>query len=404
MNNKRILFPLFALFVIFSDEIFYSLMSLLGITLESGMKSYVAVIIASIAYIMMLGDLINRKFIVRNRIQFFALIVILLLYGITSFIYPLSEMNANYTSAILVFGSLCIPAAYVGMRLARGGYEYSLLSYLPYFLVFISLSVGYAILYQSSQGLMLGNEEGDVFNYQNASYYMSFSCAFSVFYLFFVANKKKTLWDKIVNMAIVIVIFISVVGCISGGGRGAFVFLVLILAYLVYRILLFAKSQSNSLNYFIILFFVAAVIIYISLRYNIFSSVGAQRVSENLTSDSIRTELWRMAFLLFTESPIIGHGLGSVWWEIGLYSHNMVLDFLVEMGIVGAAVMITVIISMLTRLFKGSKRSNLDMFMLLILLGILVQYTFSGYWFSSFNLFLVFGYVYGKKNSEINSF
>ena len=405
MNNKRILFPIFALFVIFSDELFYSLVSLLGFSLEAGMKSNVAILIAGIAYLMILGDLFNGKFTSRNRVQFIVLFVILLLYGITSFIYPLSGLNTNYTAAILVYGSLCIPAAYVGMRLARGIYEEAIMKYLPYFLVFVSLTVGYAIFYQSSQGIMLGEQSEDVFNYQNASYYMSFCSAYSVFCMFFVPKNGVSLIGKVTNnFAMSIVLFISVVGCVLGGGRGAFVFLVFIMSYLVYRIILLASSRKNNLNYFIVLFSVAAVIIYISFRYNIFSSVGAQRVSENLTSDSIRVELWRMALQLFLNSPIIGHGLGSIWWEIGLYSHNMFLDFMAEIGILGTTVMLSAIITMLVRLVRGSKASSLDMFVLLIFLGHLIQNMFSCYWFSSFSLFLVFGYVYGRdKRSSTSS-
>ena len=395
-RTKEVFFPLFALFVIFSDELFYSIMSILDIPIESGMKSRVAIFIAVFTYCMMLVDVFKGKYNARNWRQYAALLIVLLLYGITAFNYPRGGYAFNnYVSSFLVYGALSIPATYVGMRLARGGYEKAILRYLPYYLLFVSVVVSYAIVTSSMQGIILGRGDEDFFNYQNASYFISYCCAYCIFYVFFDPNKNKNLWGKLMYIAITVLIFLCAVSCLIGGGRGAFVYLLLVSAFLVYRIVV-QSAKKNNVKYFLMLFGAAAVIIFLAAHFNIFDTVGAQRVAGNLTTDSIRTALHYKALSSFLQAPVIGHGLGSVWWEVGYYSHNLLFDFLVEMGIIGACIMTAIIIPMFTKLFRSSKGSQFDMFILLIFLGHMVQAAFSGYWISSFLLFLIFGYVYGK--------
>lgn len=399
-NNKRVVFfSVFALFLIFSDELFYSTVSVLGISLESGMKAREAIVIASLAYIMILFDFVNSRYSVRNLKQFFVLAVLLVLYCISSLNYPHSAIYNHYSAALLAYGALCIPATYVGMRLARGGYENAVLSYLPFFLIAVTLIVGYAIIFRSFQGQLLGGEDNDVFNYQNASYYIAYSCIYSLFYIFFCPYKNTSVREKVKYFLGVPLVLLSAAGCILGGGRGAFVYLVGVAFFLVIRILKESK-QRHSIKYTLMLIIVAMLFVYLAVHFQLFNSVGARRVAENLTTDDARIGLSRKAFESFLDAPVLGHGLGSVWWEVGYYSHNMVLDFLVEMGTLGTIIMIIVIGYMLFSLIRSSRVSVFDLFILLVFLGRLFQDTFSGYWFSSFHLFLVFGYVFGRRRQR----
>ena len=43
---------------------------------------------------------------------------------------------------------------------------------------------------------------------------------------------------------------------------------------------------------------------------------------------------WNLAWNAFTKSPVFGHGLGSVFYEVGFYSHNIFTDMLCEGGVV----------------------------------------------------------------------
>lgn len=406
MSISKYIFPFFALFVIFSDELFNSFLLISGIFIESGMKSKEAMLIAGVAYMMMTWDILKNSFSFRNYLQFLTLFIILALYVLTGFLYPHTFIYNNYIAYLLSYGSLSIPAAYVGIRLARGGYEKAMLQLLPLFLIVVSLIVGYVVLFSAFFGFLL-NGTGDGFDYQNSSYYLSYCFSYSFFYVFFYHkdNKdKKGLLSTIKYLIVIFLIFFCAVGCILGGGRGAFVYLVLITIYLVYRVIKRSKGK-NKIKYFFILGIVGVLMVIIATYFDIFHSVGAERVSKGLTTDVLRMQSWTDALNAFAESPLIGWGIGSIWWTVGFYSHNILTDFLAEMGLVGTTIMLFVIARMVISLLHRSKNSNFDMFLLLLLLGSLVQAAFSGYWISSFKLFLIFGYVFGgyKNKREKNN-
>ncbi len=403
MNNSFItsksLFALFALFVIFSDEIFYSYVSLAGLSLEAGLKSREAIVIAVLGYVLIFADMARGKLSGRNYKQLLLMAVLLLMYFMTGVYYSGTGKTANYTSNMLAFGAICIPSCYVGMRLARRIYDEQILKLLPFFIILVSITVGYAVVFSSLQGALLTAEGEDVFNYQSASYYLSSCCVYSIFYVFY-SDKGKSFLERLLYLIELLLIFYCAIGCVISGGRGGFVYLVVVAIYLIYRLIKKGKSSKTS-HYFFMIVVAFVVMAYLITHLNIFESSGAIRITENLTTDDNRTHLWTEAMKVFEESPIIGHGLGSIWWTVGYYSHNMLVDLLAELGLVGACVVITIIVRMLLCMVKQSYTNIFDMFMLLLFLGTLIEDTFSGYWFSSFKLYLLFGYVYGfAKNRQ----
>ena len=392
MKLSKFFFSFFALFVIFADELFYAFIKATGISLESGLKSREAIVIAVISYVILLVDLLRGRVTLRNWRQLSWLFVILVLYFLTGFFYPHDSNYSNYIAHLLVYGALCIPSAYVGMRLARGGFDEQMLTLLPYFMIVVSLIVGDAVISSSLQGRILGNEDNDVFNYQSSSYYLSFCAAYCIFYVFFNRGGRRSFYDTIIYVVIILMFFLCAIGCILGGGRGAFVYLVIISAYLVYRII--GNRNKGKAWSMILLVGVASALLFLAYHFQVFESVGASRVAESLTTDDARIGLWRKAMESFRESPIIGHGLGSVWWEVGFYSHNILTDLFVETGVVGAFVILSVIVKCAVRMVRLSRSKLLAMFLLVVFSGVLVENAFSGYWLSGSKLFLIYGFVY----------
>ena len=398
MNNrcKEIFFPLFALFVLFNGELFTTFFVITGITVDTGMRARQAILIAVVAYSMLAVDVVKSRLNQRNVIQLGVLGLILALYMLTGLWHRYSPEHILHRIYMNLYGALCIPAAYVGMRLAKGGYERRVLQFLPYFLLLIILSIGYIVIFRAIDGRLLGWTEGDVTSYQGASYALSFSCAYCLFWLFFA--EKDGAMGKMMYCIVLAMVFVSGIGCIVGGGRGAFLHLICSTAYIIYRVLMRNNRRSGFGKYFLIAVG-AIVMVYLSIHFNIFESAGAMRVSQNLTTDYTREYARKVAINSFLNSPILGHGVGSVWWEYGFYTHNVLLDFLVETGLIGAIIMVVTVFTMLIRLVRCSKTNSFDMFMLLVLIAMMVEHTFSGYWFASSNSFLVFGYVYGKNRA-----
>ena len=401
MKISKYFFPFFVLFVIFADELFYGFFRVTGVSLESGLKSREAIVIAVITYVMLFVDFLKGRVSSKNWRQLFWLFVILVLYVLTGFFYPHDSNYSNYMAHLLVYGSLSVPSAYVGMKVARGGFDEQILALLPYFLIVVSLIVGDAVINSSLQDRLLGRENNDVFNYQNSSYYLSFCAAYCVFYVFFNQTKNRSLWSFLVYMVIIMMIVLCAIGCILGGGRGAFVYLVIISAYLVYRII--GNKKKGKVGYLVMLVGVAIALVYFASRFQVFESVGASRVAESLTTDEGRMGLWEKAMDSFKESPIIGHGLGSVWWEVGFYSHNILADLLVETGIIGTIIIMSVLIKCVVKIIRLSKSNTMAMFLLIVFSGILVETAFSGYWLSAIKMFLVYGFVYGYSSVSSRS-
>ena len=319
------------------------------------------------------------------------------LYFLTGLLYPHTEIYDRYRAALLVFGALCIPSCYVGIRLARGNYNKQMLNLLPLFVILISLAVGTAIVFKSATGSLL-NKEDDALNYQTSSYYMAGCFSYCMFFLFFNNQIKKSFSNKIIRIILFALLFLCAIGTILGGGRGAFVYLVLIALYMIYRI---TKEKGGGAKFknVLLLLVAAGVLVYLASRFNIIKSAGASRLIERLgTIDEgeARFDSWNDAIRAFYDSPILGHGIGSVWWTVGFYSHNMLADLLAETGLLGTTIVVSVLGNIFIRQSRNSYSGGLDMFLFLVFLGALVHDAFSGYWISSPKLFLLYGYVYGQ--------
>lgn len=393
MKIFKFFFPLFALFVLFEEELFYSSVSLFGLSLESGMKSREAIIIAAFAYIMLFFDINHKRLSVRNSKQLFALLVILVLYIISGLMYPHNANYNRYFAHLLSYVSISIPACYVGMRLAREKCQEMLFNLLPFVIVPIVIIVISAVFSSSVNNELLGREDEDVFNYQNASYFLSFCYSYCFFYVFLMNKDIKSVKGvNIKNVVMVFLMFVCAIGCILGGGRGAFVFIVFISAYLIWRLI--RQSGKNTHHRLFLLLMASIIMVYLAVHLHVFESSGFLRVSETLTEDDYRMAFIQKALNVFGESPFIGHGIGSIWWTVGFYSHNMLMDFLAETGIIGTIILVTVLFRMFLLLIRWSHYDSLDMFMLIVFLGALVHDSFSGYWISSPKFFMIFGYVF----------
>lgn len=395
---SKYLFSFFALFVIFADELFLSYMSMMGINVESGMKSIQAIGVAAIAYFLLLKDIFSHNLSKKNYMQLLSLLVVMLLYYSTHYFYPRGAANSNYMAHFLSFGSLSIPACLIGIRFSSHEYNKEILDLLPIFIVIVTVTVAPQVFLTSVTGSLLTGKDS-VFDYQNASYYLAFCFSYAAFYVLFRKKSNKSLYGKIAYVFMFVVMFVCAIGCLMGGGRGAFVYLVLIGIYLAYRS--FKDSGRFKFRNIVSLAFIMAVLLLLANHYNIFESAGFVRVSENLTSDDARADLWKKAMAGFKESPILGNGLGSVWWTVGFYSHNILSDLLSETGIIGTVIALVVLFKMFRKLTKLSGRSEFDMFMLVLYIGCLVYVAFSCYWISFHKLFLIYGYAYGMSNVSL---
>ena len=140
---------------------------------------------------------------------------------------------------------------------------------------------------------------------------------------------------------------------------------------------------------------VAAATVWFINYFNVMESVGMLRVMGKLTEDDNRMRLYESAYNAFMDSPLYGNGLGSVWWTIGFYSHNMLLDLLSEGGIIWTLIIFSLLIRTIIKLYRYGRIDRVFLFFLIVMIGSLVRITFSSYWGAAiFRMF--YGVLFAK--------
>lgn len=384
---KKYLFPLFFLFTLFSEEIFCSYLSIRGILVESGMLQKMYIVVAVISYLILARDLIKGYY--KKRIAQFVRILmgVLLLFLITFALY--GNAPRNFVSSILYFGSVCISASVCGMHLASNQSWKEVDTLLPFFLGFIGFAVGVFGIRTLLVSLTVDAESS--LDYQNVSYFMAEIFSYSAYCFFFSSIRSSPLF-KLLRFPLFLLMFFSAAVVVISGGRGGFL-LLCVSAFVL--ILLLVKSQRLSrFQVALTLIVCVALFIVFASSFSIFESSGFSRITSSLTDDDNRKELYSLAWQSFGNSPLIGHGLGSVWMEVGFYCHNLFFDLLVESGMLGLVLYVIICIKTGLKLWIWIKNNVFCVFIFVAMLKVMVMTMFSGYWLNALQLWLVFGFVY----------
>lgn len=390
---KKYWLPFVALFVIFFDEFFNCSAIVVGFIVESGIKQYEAMLLAAIGYSMVVYDFLKGKIKKREYQTFVVLFAILFLYMLTPVFY--GSPSDKYTSSLLVYGSECVPAAYIGIRFAKSESFHRINDLLPFFVIPISLLIGTIGLAAAMMGETVskyndyGVESG--LNYQTLSYFMSFSYTYAFYYVFY-GNQKSGLINILLRIAMAGDMFFCATVCLMGGGRGAFVYIVGITLFMMLYYL--KSSKKHRIKAIIIIALFAIISAYIIFNLGIMQTAGMGRVMDRLTEDSGRQELYRSALDAFLSSPIIGCGVGSIWWTVGFYCHNMILDMLAETGLVGTLFFLYIIWAILKRLLRLVNFDKTYLFFFFVMIGALMNGMFSGYYIEALKIFFVCSLVY----------
>ena len=395
--------PAAVLLVVFFNELFNCFAIITGIAIESGMKQYEAILLAAVGYSMMASDFFRKKISKREHRIIAVLFAMLFLYMLTPVFY--GGPQPSHTVYLLVFGSECIPAAYIGIRLARSQSFHKVIILLPFVVIPISLLIGTIGLTAAMMGTIASNSSGigdeAGLNYQILSYFMAFSYTYAFYYTFY-GNQKPGMINHILRMVMAVDMFYCAVVCLLGGGRGAFVYIVAITLFILFYY--FKSSKKHRAHAFVITALLIIASFYVISSMDIMNSAGMGRITGKLTEDESRSELYNTAFDVFLTSPIVGRGMGSVWWTIGFYCHNLILDLLSETGLLGALFFLSVIWKSIIKLYKYSYVDKFYLFLLFVLTGELTNCMFSGYYIAAYNVYFVcaFAYCLPYKTAKLN--
>ena len=382
----------FILVVAFSYSIYFVIATFLGIPQEGVVfRLYSGILAVVVAFVFFLS--IHR---IPRRIYIGGLLlcaIIILLYFSTRCFYD--EVNNRYTSYFLSMGVRFIPAVLTGMYMLSHDdimkkVEYALL---PFILLYtITLA---SVAFTANIGVNIAQTfNTDFLNYQSISYYSIFAFGFNM-YLIVQCSNSYTRYRRYILIALAI---LQVIITIMAGGRGAFVLGCVFTLYFALKHITFSKLISYILIGLAVLLTINAI-----LSDNEIYKMGIERIfnffgnTEAIGTDN-RWIRWNLAWNAFTKSPVFGHGLGSVFYEVGFYSHNIFTDMLCE----GGVVLFLIFIFVLMKFIRASQilitEDYRNEIIVIVFLCSFVMNSFSGYYLSDTGIWLSLTYVLCKNS------
>lgn len=389
---KEVSSGFFVLLIAFSYSIFFISQTALG--LKAGEGSLFQVYSGLLAIVVFVMYLLSLKSI-PGKASMAALLcccTIVVLYYATQLQY--GYLNKRYFAYFLSTGVRFIPAVLMGTIMLKDSkiLEKIESALLP-FVIFYTLALG-QVVFTAKIGVNVGstfNTEGGL-SYQSISYYSIFAFGFTMYLI------SNGMHSNIKRKFLIALAITQVIMCIMSGGRGAFVLGVVFCVYFGLK----AGSLRNLVKYLIlVLFFI--IIIHIVFADNAVFQQGFNRIfnffgEEKAMENDNRWIRWGLAFDAFLDSPLWGHGLGSVFYEVGFYSHNIFTDLLCEGGIIFEGLFIF----MLIRFYNISKRliridSRYEILVIIFLCSF-IMLCFSGYYLSESGMWIAMTYILFSKN------
>lgn len=385
---KKLTAVMFYVYILLS----YIYCTLLTFNIRIFSMSSFTIVMDGLCFILIICAVYARKFLIRGKsfgtlmVAFFFLACFFITDAAYGFDYPGAS---GLRIQVMVFVSQTLPAIVIAVITAR---DKDIQKYIKKFLamvgaIFTAISCMVTVLSQKNIVDIYNTKYG--FDYNSLSYMTSFaSIAILLWWLlrYKDTRKKKHSFFAFVLVGIdAIIIFVS-------GGKGAFVSFIVVNLYI-----LFSSNDSRILhNRFIKLILVTLVaigglVLLFPLLQTVLDRMGGYYRILNFIKYGVagsasaqdRVGLYSEALKSGLSSPIVGHGIGSIYEEMQTYSHNIFLDIFVETGIVG--VLLSVIA--LVWLFKKSKKlvhdDPINTIWVAITLYGFISAMVSGYWFNT---------------------
>ena len=240
-------------------------------------------------------------------------------------------------------------------------------------------------------------------NYQTSSYMAAYAAGLAEYVVLFATdvNWKFALKKSRLKLLMIFLIIINAITILISGGRGG---LAVFGIEIIVTIVLWVRRQGISIlslaKYIVIIAFIAISGYYV-VRYASVSNIatsGFKRILAAIYEHDTagRESFHSLAIQAFKESPIIGHGLGSVFYIIGNHAHGVYYDLMVEAGIIGILGFTICVVLFIQKLVRITRNDGSDCLLLYIFLDGLIMAMFSSYLLTQLPLLWTFSYVFSK--------
>ena len=182
---------------------------------------------------------------------------------------------------------------------------------------------------------------------------------------------------------VIILIFIDIVFMLRAGSRGPILYGFVVM---IFTILTMTKNKVVNIS----LLLVAGVIIWFSLSMlesfiNDISPVLYNRLYRDSIEDQFdsRDEIYKMAYNYFLESPIWGKYFSIYRGGVMVWPHNILLESLLQLGIIGFTLLLTIIIKSCKMVISVGKSKASYFWLALILIVSIVGGMVSSVFYTS---------------------
>lgn len=384
---KEKLFQFFFCIYIFWNVCLSTFLGIRGLDIDGVIMRVVLIGIAGISWLFYFTFV--PKYLKEKKMIFFLAVFGLMFYS-TQYFHDYCPNKTGYIGQLLRWGADCVSGCLIGMILMKIN-DYSIIHrFLPLECVALTPFMAFAtITLGASQGQM--HIVGGL-NYQTVAYSMAVLFGISFFYTFIYKGIELGKLKKLIMM---VFLLIQAACCAMAGGRGG---LVLLVVYVCYLSFLMVKNNIVSKRKFIVIAIVSVVGFFVVADcLGVFNSSGFERSSNSLNNDD-RFEVWSEYWKFIDDYPIFGYGLGGDYFTVGFYSHNMIVDFLLELGIVGLLVMISIFFKTYKKVYFLTKQNPVFIIVMILFIYGMVMNMFSGYWISMNTNWLCFGVAMTSMN------
>ena len=360
--------------LLFSGPVLNSFLYLFGITASSGQLAiiYLFVDISSVV----LYFCIKKPHVPKNLVYTLCVLALILVGFIaTSQVYQ--DHDPQFFSELKLYLAT-VPAVLALSLIVTHTKHYNInTSLILYADIALTIILVFLIrTYSDIEGSGLIHDDSG-FLYQNISYYSAFNVGLSLFLLY-----ERKFKNPFTRFLCFVLVAIQVGTCILSGGRGG-----VLLSLILITLFIVLQLRKN------ILILVPVVLAAFVLLFIPIPGIENESIARSLSVfsgagiDELRADLQAQALSYFLQKPILGNGIGSVFYLVGIYSHNFVTDILCETGIVGLLCVLWLFYCFGKLSKVASRKGSVYRLAIVFLICGVVMNTFSGYiWVNQFVL------------------
>ena len=386
LNNNGIkadMLDVLIILMMFANAILKFVLYFLNIQSESGQLAIMYIIVAVIS-----ACLCFRHFSRMIQHGFLSVIILFVAIGVSFVITGLSRdfHYTKYYSELKSYLAMAVCIIFLTLLIAWKKKRDINLKVI-FAAVIILTVISFVSLFRHDSDIAGYIRDSSGLTYQNVSYFSAYAFGLTLFHITETVKSRPLSWFY--KLIYFVFLAIQAATCFLAGGRGGLVLLVVLFVASVF--MYWGKKAYRIV--------VPAVIILIFLRYAFpfvisllgINVKGIERVMDFFNGgllDDGRMSLYLESLGVFGDSPVFGHGIGSIFYYLKSYSHNLFLDVLSETGVVGLLIFLFVLIVFIKKISMFYRQGSLFRFLTIMFICGFTLNMFSGYFWNNQHLWL----------------